>query len=77
MTELEKDIIAHINDKKFKFPKTFNPSVDYSDEFYNEIKKVFIQNGKKRYFYHFVNWCIMLSDLWVLSHPCIIGLNPT
>lgn len=29
------------------------------------------------YFLHFVMWCITLIDLWMLSHPCIPGINPT
>ena len=22
-------------------------------------------------------WCIILTDLWILNHPCISGINPT
>lgn len=54
MTELEKYIVEHINDKNFKFPKEFDPSKEYTIEFYEEIEKRFIPNSKKRYFYRFI-----------------------
>ena len=57
MNDTEKYIVEHINDKKFKFPKEFDPLKDYSDEFYEVIKKVFLPNKKKRYFYRFIKRC--------------------
>ncbi len=71
MNDTEKYIVEHINDKKFKFPKEFDPSKDYSDEFYEEIKKVFLPNKKKRYFYRFIKRCF---DFFV-SLICILLLS--
>ncbi len=72
MNDVEQYIVEHINDKKFKFPKEFNSSYDYSDEFYEEIKKIFIQNNKKRYFYRFIK----RSFDFLVSLICIILLSP-
>lgn len=71
MNDTEKYIVTHINDKKFKFPKEFDPSVDYSDEFYEEIMKVFLPNKRKRYFYRFIKRCF---DFFV-SLICILLLS--
>jgi len=76
MNDTEKYIVEHINDKKFKFPKDFDPSKDYSDEFYEEIKKVFLPNKKKRYFYRFIKRCfdffVSLLSVLLLSLVFII-----
>lgn len=76
MNDTEKYIVEHINDKKFKFPKEFDPSKDYSDEFYEEIKKVFLPNKKKRYFYRFIKRCfdffVSLLSIILLSLVFII-----
>ena len=71
MNDVEQYIVTHINDKKFKFPKEFDPSIDYSDEFYNEIKKVFLPNKKKRYFYRFIK---RIFD-FLVSLVCILLLS--
>lgn len=71
MNDMEQYIVTHINDKKFKFPKEFNSSVDLSDEFYDEVMKVFLPNEKKRYFYRFMKRCF---DFFV-SLICVILLS--
>lgn len=71
MNDTEKYIVTHINDKKFKFPKEFDPSLDYSDEFYDVIIKVFQSNKRKRYFYRFIKRCF---DFFV-SLICILLLS--
>ena len=71
MNDTEDYIVEHINDKKFKFPKEFDPSVNYSDEFYDEVIKVFLPNKRKRYFYRFIKRCF---DFFV-SLVCILLLS--
>ena len=72
MNDTENYIVKHINDKRFKFPKEFNPSVEYSDEFYETIIKVFHLSKRKRYFYRFIK---RIFDFFV-SLICIILLIP-
>lgn len=51
MTEVEQYVVDHINDKKFKFPAEFNPATEYSDEFYEKIKEIFIKYPKFKHAY--------------------------
>lgn len=57
MNDTENYIVSHINDKKFKFPKEFDPSINYSEEFYNEVLRVFAPKKSKRYLYRFTKRC--------------------
>lgn len=72
MTELEQFIVDHINDKKFKFPKEFDPSVKYSDDFYENIKHVFKKYPKFKHTYRSLK---RVAD-FVISLIMIILLSP-
>lgn len=71
MTEIEQYVVDHINDKKFKFPKEFDPSIIYSDEFYDAIREVFIKYPKFKHFYRslkrVLDFIISLLLIFLLS----------
>ncbi len=72
MTEVEQYIVDHINDKKFKFPKEFDPATEYSDEFYEKIKEIFIKYPKFKHAYRSFKRVVDI----IVSSILIILLSP-
>lgn len=72
MTEIEQYVVDHINDKKFKFPKEFNPATEYSDDFYEKIKEVFVKYPKFKHAYRTLK---RILD-FIISLIMIIILSP-
>lgn len=67
MNQVEEYIIKHINEKKFKFPKEFNPTLDYSDEFYNSVISSFVKPKRKLLYCFFKRiFDIILSTIMLI-----------